>query len=971
MEDEEILETVDHGLATVGLASISGILCVYVVQEGKSKIIPITKEVAHAFGFDKVPSAEKLFKERDTRVKNLIKSGRMGDEAWLRSQMRFVDTAGRDLGDWPAHIIKNIQEQLQYPTARRRLARLFTHAMMEKEILSYEIAELPHALASSPFPAQMVDRAYKDSKDYFDSTKPHALYDIIRESYARIEQYCNGVLEGRNLDGRSEFKSLPTILKEIDQNLSWDDFLKLQKTNPKKFNAYMTRIKEISFITMIQNLPKGTYTKAALDYATQADKMGNKGALKNLKLIVRDYAKEQGMDFNTVWSVIEKYATGKEEIPGLEGCFDKTGNLTDYARKKSAKLEYQQAQNSLLNAREEETIQRWQKSMTDARSKLMELPEFKYIAEQKGMPWLEEHFDAILNLGSLDKLLDRWTITEGVDGLTEYRDKTGFCYNVDNQGRLVSYVMPSKIKNRVYTCQYDAAGKIVSVIKDGQVFQGDDLLDAIDLAKEAEMLHLAKNNKEITISAGKHPTKSHAPEVSSAKRQIAGAALHLGGRVLLMHGAGYVGRKYREWQVHKGEVFREDVTDSGESLALKKAESLLGVGGSVLMGASAALILGGSKVVASKAGVVAAKTVPVVGTVLGCGYGIVRACKGDWTGAGMEFASAGLDVVSGLGVAASATGVGAIAGVPLSTWAMSASLALDTTLALRDGLKSIPDGPNHFALVDEQGNTVMGKDKNGKKTPVVGASITYENGAKNGDAIFYDRCSDGKVKPVACGKYLDDKKEGRWEVYDEQGHIREILNYKNGKLCGKYQSFDENGDLLASGTFPTGEYEEYWTDENGHSTGIVRKSGQFENGHQVGEWYILGEDGKEYTYDFTPHMKDPNGHQVMYDLPNTSSTRNQPKSTLSLPSQDFPELEQMQKDANVTVEVEDRRFKGKSPKNSREAAEQNGYFGHRPGGVDDLVAQRAEGGRGVQAKKGSQRRSMRCIQVVVNIKELN
>ena len=337
----------------------------------------------------------------------------------------------------------------------------------------------------------------------------------------------------------------------------------------------------------------------------------------------------------------------------------------------------------------------------------------------------------------------------------------------------------------------------------------------------------------------------------------------------------------------------------------------------MLAGTTAALLLGGAKIAGSKAGIVAAKTVPVVGTVLGCGYGIVRACKGDWTGAGMEFASAGLDIVSGLGVAASATGVGAIGGVPLSTWAMSASLALDTTLAIRDGLR-VTDGVNAFALVDEQGKPVMQKDENGRGAQAIGAKITYKNGLKNGDALFYDLASDGQVKPIAYGLYVKDKKEGRWEIYDEQGHVREILNYKNGELCGEYQRLDENGDLLAYGEFPSGEYEEYCLDENGHSTGIVRKSGKFENGRQVGEWYILGEDGQEYRYDISSGQK--------------------------------PE------DVNVIIEDEHRRFNGKAPRNAREAAEQNGYFGHHAGGVDDLVAQRAEGGRGVQAKRGAQRR---------------
>ncbi len=342
---------------------------------------------------------------------------------------------------------------------------------------------------------------------------------------------------------------------------------------------------------------------------------------------------------------------------------------------------------------------------------------------------------------------------------------------------------------------------------------------------------------------------SDTPSSTTAGRQIRNAALHIGGRVGAMYAAGYVGEKYKAWQnerEHSGGMIA--LEEAQKSLALKRADQMLAVGGITVMGAGLAVGIGeavGSKVLQKGAGKVAAKSIPFIGTGLGCLYAVRRSFDGDWTGVGMELTSAALDVVSGLGVAASTTGVGAFAGVPLATWATGASFAIDTTLALRDGMRQA-DGMNFFALNDEQGNPIMQKGADGQEYQAVGAAVEYKNNRKNGTATWYDKASDGTIKPVVFGQYKNDKKDGEWIVLDENSHIREVSHYKNGVLDGVYRRFDEKGNLLIEGEFPNGSYEEYWTDENGLSTGIVRKSGHFKDGKQVGDWYILNENGQEF-----------------------------------------------------------------------------------------------------------------------------
>ena len=537
-------------------------------------------------------------------------------------------------------------------------------------------------------------------------------------------------------------------------------------------------------------------------------------------------------------------------------------------------------------------------------------------------------------------------------------------------------------------------------------------------------------------------------------KQVGKAALHLGGRVGAMYAAGHVGRKFQEWQDAKnygGGIIALEAEQ--QSLAKQHADALLTYGGLSVMVGGIALGIGqaaGAKALQKGAGKVAAKSVPVIGTVLGVGYAARRAYEGDWTGAGLELTSASLDAISALGIATSATGIGAIAGVPLTAWATGTSFAIDAGLAARDGLRHA-DGLNVFGLTDEQGQPVMLTDENGERQ-AVGAAVNYKNNRKEGEAVWYDRTPDGQVKPVVQGSYKNDKKDGKWVLFDAEGHVREVAHYKDGVQVGEYLRLDERGDLIAQGNLTNGDYEEYCVDEQGHSTGVVRKSGQFKDGKQVGRWYVLTDNLKEFTVDMADksvttvgsdgqeYVVQSNGEisrwnsetnemetgtlnenkeivwQTRTDLaesiewnrahgrpdvlyptigdPDYMPTMEQGNSYRnSIPMAVAPEIRFHEENSGVSLGdtaaakdeatkpvVSEEKTKKKphfeqylpenlgersevvqeassvktTAKSAREAASKQGFFGHRKGGIDDVVAEHANGGRGQKAEEANQ-----------------
>ena len=82
-------------------------------------------------------------------------------------------------------------------------------------------------------------------------------------------------------------------------------------------------------------------------------------------------------------------------------------------------------------------------------------------------------------------------------------------------------------------------------------------------------------------------------------------------------------------------------------------------------------------------------------------------------------------------------------------------------------------------------------------------NITDANGLKQGKwDLFYpntDIISE-------TGIFLDDKEDGLWVKYHDDGIIREIANYTLGKLDGVKILLDKKGKLIQQENYINGEY---------------------------------------------------------------------------------------------------------------------------------------------------------------------
>jgi hypothetical protein len=335
---------------------------------------------------------------------------------------------------------------------------------------------------------------------------------------------------------------------------------------------------------------------------------------------------------------------------------------------------------------------------------------------------------------------------------------------------------------------------------------------------------------------------SHTP-VSSGRHEFGKAVVHVGERVVAMYAAGWVGQQFQDWEKARkqnGLGPLMGVSDN-TSYALRKADQLAAGAGIAIMGGGMVMAVPrvAAKVGATQGGRVVAKSIPVVGTVLGIYYAGRRAWDGDWTGVGLELASAGMDIVSAAGVL---TGPGEV-GI------MSASISLDASIAARDGL--LKNGECALAMVDGSGNPITMRDENGAEVPVLGARINYKHDVRQGEALFYDIGKNGSYLALR-GEYKNDKRTGEWVRQGPNKEKLEVAHYKDGVLVGEYRRADKNGRLLVKANFTSGKYVSYWPDENGLSTGMPSCVGEIKGGHCVGVWSMYDKDGmlsKEIDYE--------------------------------------------------------------------------------------------------------------------------
>ena len=94
---------------------------------------------------------------------------------------------------------------------------------------------------------------------------------------------------------------------------------------------------------------------------------------------------------------------------------------------------------------------------------------------------------------------------------------------------------------------------------------------------------------------------------------------------------------------------------------------------------------------------------------------------------------------------------------------------------------------------------------------------------KNSNVPFTGKISEGKDRFY----YLDGKQDGKWIEFYKNGNIKSIINWKNGRLDGKYIIYENNGMKSTEATYrtkgaysmgkPIGVWEYY--DKNGKLTG--------------------------------------------------------------------------------------------------------------------------------------------------------
>jgi len=120
--------------------------------------------------------------------------------------------------------------------------------------------------------------------------------------------------------------------------------------------------------------------------------------------------------------------------------------------------------------------------------------------------------------------------------------------------------------------------------------------------------------------------------------------------------------------------------------------------------------------------------------------------------------------------------------------------------------------------------------------------MSYKGTIYNGKYIRY--WDDGTLsKVMEKGSYLDDKREGVWEWYYENGQLNRKGSYIYGKMDGFWEEYYENGQLNWKGSYKNekpvdGIYTEY------HQNGQLKCKGSYLNGKRDDVWEFYYENGK-------------------------------------------------------------------------------------------------------------------------------
>lgn len=107
------------------------------------------------------------------------------------------------------------------------------------------------------------------------------------------------------------------------------------------------------------------------------------------------------------------------------------------------------------------------------------------------------------------------------------------------------------------------------------------------------------------------------------------------------------------------------------------------------------------------------------------------------------------------------------------------------------------------------------------------SELTYLN-ENESDAVFYHPTKEVKAK----GKYINDKKQGKWEFFDVRGNIISQENYEDDKKHGEEIIFFEDGEKAIIKNWKDGvehgEIVEYYNNGN------IKYKGTFQDGNMEG-----------------------------------------------------------------------------------------------------------------------------------------
>lgn len=125
---------------------------------------------------------------------------------------------------------------------------------------------------------------------------------------------------------------------------------------------------------------------------------------------------------------------------------------------------------------------------------------------------------------------------------------------------------------------------------------------------------------------------------------------------------------------------------------------------------------------------------------------------------------------------------------------------------------------------------------------------------------FKEHYSSGNLKIV--GQFIDEKKTGKWILYYENGEIKSIENFKNGKRDG-YHKTDYSGDLYMEGSYKEdikiGIWKSYFKEKK-----TLKYLKQYDDkGLAKGEWKNYYDTGEIASVDFFIEGR-ANGKQTEY-----------------------------------------------------------------------------------------------------------